>query len=1249
MPQMKMRVSEPGEPMEREADAVAARVTSGSSPGGAMALSSPRGGPAQRSVQRVEGEEVQRVEGEEVQRVEGEEVQRVEGEEVQRVEGEEVQRVEGEEVQRVEGEEVQRVEGEEVQRVEGEEVQRVEGEEVQRVEGEEVQRVEGEEVQRVEGEEVQRKDGAGGGGSGGGRSRTPRMTSRTASTIAHPGGGVPMSRSVRSSIEPHLGANLSGVRVHTGSNASHAATSLGARAFTVGNNIFLNRSESPFDVSLMAHESTHVVQQGGATHRTSPISRSPAEVQLLPDFITDKLADYARHVPGYTLFTYIIEYDPLRGASVQRSAMTLVEGLMGLVPAGTFVFDQLKELNVLQPAFDFIEGQLATFDLSLERLERTIDEAWDEMDFIRLDPFDYNIGVLRRHAGRLLDDVRGFASSVVSRLMELIKDALIGVAEGLLAENKAWDLIKKILHYDPLRGEEVQATTVEILEDFLMLIGREQELEQMRVRGTLQTTADWLDTQVATFFGLLTELSSLFSAAWDAIQPANLPDLPTTLPALVLRAGAFLQRVWDFATTVATQVIQLIKDALLGWLASFVDEVPGFHLLTVILQRNPFTGEEVLRTAVNIIRGFITLLPGGNAIYSKLAETGVIGEAGARIEGALSDLGISWEFIVGLFTGIWETVVTIDTLIDPIGVFIRIRDQFGEPVSRLFAFIRVVLRTMFELLLALMNFPTDLIGRIIDNAMQAFEQIKADPVGFLMNMLAAVKLGFSNFFDNILTHLADGLVDWLFRGLRSAGIEPPEDLSFESILDTVLQVLGITVDRIWEKLAERFGQETVDRIRGAIDQVVGIWSLVRDVAERGIVAIWEYVEGQLSNLWNTVLQAATDWIMETIVNRVIAKMLSMLDPTGIMAVVNGFIAFFNAIQSAIEYLRDILEIVDSYVATLAAVAAGDIEPGAARMEGGLAAAIPVAIGFLANQVGLGNIGEKIAEIIGRVRSVVDQALDWLLDRLEAMVNSVLAMIGGGPDDEPVPEDLSPDEIKDRVEQEIAPRMAEPFSGIDQAQDYLDSVHRRYQPAGLQSLLLRPRQGAENEFDVIATASPEEDVGDVVISTNVIAPNEGEIRYGAMDSFGRATKAYGWLTNTANSRNVAAQTNVSEGLNSILGTWGISTRFDAGHLIAARYGGAGGEENLVPRNVDRIGVGEAEARPRRRRESRATGTSIESELVEDLRECRRQRRGEQRAWRTDLCRGSTGLCQRRLRPHRFRRRSCWRSPGCASVP
>ncbi|MCB8983611.1 MAG: DUF4157 domain-containing protein [Ardenticatenaceae bacterium] len=826
--------------------------------------------------------------------------------------------------------------------------------------------------------------------SGNGRPSTATPTATAA--IRSPGAGQPMSPEVRSRIEPRLGADLGGVRVHTNGRAQQAATSLGARAFTHGSDIFLNRGESPRDLRLMAHEATHVMQQGATAVRRQPLP----DVQLLPGVIMEEINDYARHIPGYTLFTVIIGFNPLTGAPVERSAINLLEGLMGLVPFGTAVFDKLQEYGIIQDAFNWVEGQLNRLDLSTSRIERTLEAAWEDVRL--LEGFSYNLQVLRRHFGRLYDDVVAFARTLVDHIITLIKAAALDLAEGLLADNRAYALLKKIIKYDPLRGETVEATTVEILEDFLLLIGKEQELAQMRERGTLQETADWLDTQFATFMGLLGQLRSLFSAAWDAIQPANLPDLAANLQNLVAQAAGFLQQVWDFASTVALKVLALIKNALLSWLSSFAHEVPGFHLVTVLLGRNPFTGEPVPRTAVNIIKGFITLLPGGAEKFQQMQETGTIPQAAQRIEGAMAELGITWEFVVGLFTEIWDSL-SINDLIDPIGAFQHIIDRFGEPISRLFTFIRVVVEEIIKLILELMNFPTDIIARILNNAMQAFEDIKRDPVGFLKNMLEAVKLGFGHFFDNILQHLLSGVTDWLFGQLRKAGIEPPADLSLAAVLDFVLQVLGLSMERIWEKLAERIGQENVDRIRGAIDRLVGIWNFVRDVQERGVAAIWEYIQEQISGLWDMVLEQAKNWIVTQIIEKVTVKLLSMLDPTGIMAVVNSFIAFFNAVQSAIEYIREILQIVDDYVSTIAAVARGDIAPGADKMEQGLANAIPVAIGFLANQVGLGNMAEKIAEIVGGIRSYVDRALDWLLDRAVSTVQSVLRALGVGGEEE----------------------------------------------------------------------------------------------------------------------------------------------------------------------------------------------------------------------------------------------------------
>lgn len=63
-------------------------------------------------------------------------------------------------------------------------------------------------------------------------------------------------------MEPHFGVDFSGVRVHTGIEAQRAAALLNARAFTYGRDIWLGEGALESDRRLMAHELTHVVQQG---------------------------------------------------------------------------------------------------------------------------------------------------------------------------------------------------------------------------------------------------------------------------------------------------------------------------------------------------------------------------------------------------------------------------------------------------------------------------------------------------------------------------------------------------------------------------------------------------------------------------------------------------------------------------------------------------------------------------------------------------------------------------------------------------------------------------------------------------------------------------------------------------------------------------------------------------------------------------------------------------------------------------
>jgi len=97
--------------------------------------------------------------------------------------------------------------------------------------------------------------------------------------------GSPLSRSIRRSLEPHLGRDLSQVRTHANKKSAQLNSQLGAKAFTHGRDIFYGAGQSPSDIQLTAHEATHFVQQqnppgtGGHTAGNT-VQRNPGDNNL---------------------------------------------------------------------------------------------------------------------------------------------------------------------------------------------------------------------------------------------------------------------------------------------------------------------------------------------------------------------------------------------------------------------------------------------------------------------------------------------------------------------------------------------------------------------------------------------------------------------------------------------------------------------------------------------------------------------------------------------------------------------------------------------------------------------------------------------------------------------------------------------------------------------------------------------------------------------------------------------------------
>ena len=719
--------------------------------------------------------------------------------------------------------------------------------------------------------------------------------------------------------------------------------------------------------------------------------------------------DFVMAIPGYRALRVILGEDPITGEEIEQNGHTFIEAAFDIMPGGRLLHQKLNELGALNDAALWVDQQIATVHGLVRGVINRVSQFIESLSLERL----ASPRQLFEEAGNIIystiQSIIDFAITAATELLETVKRFLLTqIVEFVRNHTTAYPLLRVVLGQDPITDEPVERNGTTILSALLELGGEEgiAQRTQMQETGTFQKAADWIDRGIGVFSDAYDQIKTGFTTIWSRVSIESLMHPVDTFNMIYDQFAAPVQRVWDFVRDTAIVILRFIKEVLMRRLSAWARTVRGFALVTVIIGKDPFTDEIVPRTMENLIRGFMSLMEGGEEQFNQLKESGAIERTTARIEAAVARLNMTPVYIVQLFTSLWNSF-SLNDLAQPIQAFERIIARFGEPIGRLIAFVVEIIRIVIEVILQVMNFPIALIGNIITKAMQAFDMIRADPVGFLKNLLKAIKQGFMQFFDNILQHLMTGITGWLLSELRDAGITAPTDFSLRGIIGWVLEVLGISMERIWEKLGAhpRIGPERVARIRSMINTLDGIWTFIKDVQERGIAAIWDKIQEQLTNLWDTVLDAIKNWIMEQIVNRMITRLLSMLDPTGIMAVVNSAIALYSAIQSFIRYLREMLEIVNSFVEGVVEIASGNVTRAANFLEGALARSMPVIIGFLANQVGLSGIGRRIGEMIETVREMVDEALTWLVnravdtgfaifDRLMAMGRSAVGTVMG---------------------------------------------------------------------------------------------------------------------------------------------------------------------------------------------------------------------------------------------------------------
>lgn len=276
-----------------------------------------------------------------------------------------------------------------------------------------------------------------------------------------------------------------------------------------------------------------------------------------------------------------------------------------------------------------------------------------------------------------------------------------------------------------------------------------------------------------------------------------------------------------------------------------------------------------------------------------------------------------------------------------------------------------------EIVKALMEFKAKLLG-LLRKGMETIQLILDDPIGFLGNLIAAVKGGFNAFVGNIWAHLKAGFFKWLLGPLAALGITLPSDLGIVSVFKLVLDVLGITYPKLRAKAVKLIGETAVSVIEKLAEYIQALFT-------GGVAALWEKVKADLSSLKDMVVGAIQDWLIETVVKQAVTKVVSMFNPAG--AIVQAILAIYNVVMFVIEKAAQIMALIEAVINSVHAIATGAISGAISWIEKALASAIPVVIGFLARLLGLSGISEKIQAFIKKVQAKVDAAIDKVIGKI----------------------------------------------------------------------------------------------------------------------------------------------------------------------------------------------------------------------------------------------------------------------------
>lgn len=496
--------------------------------------------------------------------------------------------------------------------------------------------------------------------------------------------------------------------------------------------------------------------------------------------------------------------------------------------------------------------------------------------------------------------------------------------------------------------------------------------------GVFEKAGAWVEGQLSTLGISGASIRAAINQFLDSLGWRDIFDLGGVWDRAKKIFTDPITRIITFVKNLFSAILEMIRQAVLMPLAKLAQGTRGYDLLKAVLGKDPITGEVVPQTADNLIGGFMKLI-GQEEIYENLKKGNAVAKALAWFKTVLKGVVA---FVTGLPALIIKTLtsLTINDFLSLSALYDKVVKPFVNFVGD---FISWGLAQILELLKILFSVVAPGVMPYITKAQAAFSTILKNPVRFIGNLVKAGKLGFQNFASNILTHLKTALIKWLVGPLAEAGVHIPKSFDLLEIVKLVLSVLGLTWQNIRAKLVKIIPEPVLVALEKTASVLV---TLVKD----GPAAAWEQIKGELSELKDQLIAKITEMVSLEVVKAAVIKLASMLNPVG--AVIQAIISIYNTIMFFVEKINQIAATVASFIDSIAAIASGQVDAAAKKVESTMANTLTIIIAFLAKFAGVGGIPAKLVGIVKKIRQPIDKGLDkivgWLGGMLKKLASSV---------------------------------------------------------------------------------------------------------------------------------------------------------------------------------------------------------------------------------------------------------------------